>query len=52
MVEVNPQRIVSLRQPRGGEHFAPGSHCLVFTSDGKYISTRETCEEIHIILRR
>lgn len=46
LVEINPEKIVSLRAPRIVEHFARETRCLVFTSDGKFIAVRETCREV------
>lgn len=46
-IEVNPQEIVSLREPRAGEdHLAKGTRCLIYTSDGKFIAVVEDCPEI------
>jgi hypothetical protein len=45
-IEINPSEIVSLRAPRGSEHFAPGINCLVSTADGKYVGVVESCEAI------
>jgi hypothetical protein len=49
-IEVNPNEIVALREPRGTDHFARGTRCLVFTSDGKYLSVMETCEKVHELI--
>jgi hypothetical protein len=45
---VNPDQIVSIREPRGMEqgHFAKGTRCLLTTSDGKYLTVRESCAQI------
>lgn len=45
-VEINPQLIVSIRAPRAGDHFAEGTKCLIFTNDGKFISVRNSCDEV------
>lgn len=45
-IEINVHNISSLRVPRGTEHFARDTHCLVFMSDGKFIAIVETCAEI------
>lgn len=47
MIEVNRNEIVSLRAPRVSDHFAPGTRCLVFTTDGKYIAVTQTCESVN-----
>lgn len=46
VIEVNPAEIASIRQPRGSEHLARGTRCLIFTADGKFFSVRETCAEV------
>jgi hypothetical protein len=46
-VEVNPAEIVTLREVTKNEHFAPGTKCLIHTSDGKFVAVQETCEKVH-----
>ena len=45
---VNPDLVINIREPHGANsgHFPPGTRCMVFTSDGKYISTIESCDSI------
>lgn len=48
-VAVNPGEVVSLRGPRAEDtsgHFTEGAHCLINTSDGRYVTVRETCAEV------
>lgn len=45
-IQVNVDEIVSMRSPRGTDHFTAGTQCLVFTADGKYLSVKEPCKEI------
>lgn len=50
-VEINPQLIVAIRPPPSvGGHFAEGTKCLIFTNDGKFISVRNTCDEVRAAL--
>jgi hypothetical protein len=49
-VEINPDHVVSIRPPRGTDHFTKGVNCLVFTADGKYQTTVETCPQVQAIL--
>jgi hypothetical protein len=42
----NPQTIVTMRVPRAPHHFAPGTHCLISTNDGKLLAVHETCAAI------
>jgi hypothetical protein len=45
VIEINPAEIVSLREPRG-DHFDKDVHCLIHTSDGKFIAVLETCQAV------
>lgn len=50
VIELNPEQIVSMRTPRVVEHFAPGSHCLIHTSDSRIVLVQETCDVVrHMI---
>jgi hypothetical protein len=50
VIELNPRSIVSLRHPRVIEHFAPGTHCLINTTDGKIVVVQEACDTVrHMI---
>jgi len=43
---VNVHEISSLREPSEadiGRHFAAGTHCVVVTTNGKFLAVRETC---------
>lgn len=48
IIYLNPDQITNLRKPRGQDqqHFIKGTNCVVFTTDGKYISVYESCEQI------
>lgn len=46
VIEVNPDAIIELRAPRAAEHFAPSTRCLVFLSDGKFLSVVDSCTDI------
>jgi hypothetical protein len=48
-VVVSANEVVSMRGPRAedpGKHFTPGVHCLINTTDGKYVAVKETCVEV------
>lgn len=47
-IEINPAEVVAIREPRGQNetHFHKEVHCLIFTSDGKFVGVIETCEEV------
>ena len=48
VVEINPEEVVTLREPRGQEHghFHSNIKCLVFTADGKYLGVTESCATV------
>ena len=45
-IEINPEQVVTLRKPRGAEHFAVGIQCIVNTVDGKFILVKENCSTV------
>jgi hypothetical protein len=52
-VTINPSHVTSLQQAKPGEanrSFVEGVHCMVNLTDGKFISTRETCETIRRLM--
>jgi hypothetical protein len=44
-IYVNPKTVVSVRPPRGTDTVGPQLHCLLHTTDGKYIAVTETCDK-------
>lgn len=48
IVEVNPEHVVGLREPRASptEHFQKEIRCLIFTLDGKFTGVLEDCAEV------
>ena len=44
-IRINPRNITSLHSPAGQRNTAvtEGAHCLINTSDGKFVSVVETC---------
>jgi hypothetical protein len=48
VIWVNPDQVINIREPRGipQGHWAVGTRCLVLTSDGKFFTTAEPCQEI------
>jgi hypothetical protein len=47
-VELNVNEISSVREPRDteGQHFAKGTNCLVFMTNGKWFGTKEECDVV------
>ena len=47
LIEVNPTEIVVIRSPRKQSRLLPPeANCAIVTTDGKFISVLETCEEV------
>jgi hypothetical protein len=51
-VSVNPERIVAVTPAHDHGHFAKGVHCVVHTSDHKFLTVRETCAAVHAALKK
>lgn len=54
-VFVNPESITSMRPSRDGvvddkKYFAAGVHCMINTSDGKFITVVETCADVRKVV--
>jgi hypothetical protein len=46
-VTIELDEIVSMRESEGkNEHFVDKVHCMINTTDGKFISVIETCEQV------
>jgi hypothetical protein len=45
-VDVNPHKIISLRPPLYEGHVDNDVHCVVDTSNGKFIGVMETCAAV------
>ena len=45
-IEINPGAVTNIRPQRGTDHVSPGIHCLVFLSDGHWVSVTETCDQV------
>ena len=45
-IDINPRKIISLRDPRPQGHVAKDVRCLISTEDGKFIGVIETCDVV------
>ena len=47
-IEVNMGEISTIRDPKADEaaHYAAGTECVIVMTNGKFISTKETCKQI------
>jgi len=52
VMSVNPKQIVALRDARDAEQrIVHGKvRCIITTTDGKYISAAETCDEVRKLI--
>jgi uncharacterized protein YlzI (FlbEa/FlbD family) len=46
MVYVNPEQVISITIPGDNDLFANGVRCVLSLADGKFLSTRESCDEV------
>lgn len=49
-IALNPKTVVSLRLPRRGDHFPPGTMCWITTLDGKFVAVTDTCAAVRELL--
>ena len=45
-IYVNPLAVISVRAPRGAEHFGKRVKCLIHTADGEFIAVIEDCNAV------
>jgi hypothetical protein len=46
IIEINPEEVVSIRSPRSVDHMPKSVHCIVFTTDSKFIGVEERCPDV------
>jgi hypothetical protein len=52
-IDVNTSTITNMRSPEpGNRHFTPNVKCLINMSDGKFVTVKETCEEVRRVVAR
>lgn len=49
---INPHQITSMREPTGNDlrHFPTGTHCVIGTTDGKFVATQEDCDTVRNLI--
>jgi hypothetical protein len=52
VIDINPSQVVTVRPPRVSDHFGPGVHCLINTTDGKFVGVVQTCETVQKLLQQ
>jgi hypothetical protein len=47
LIEINPEEVVSVRAPGTiSGHLHPHTRCVIYTSDGKFISVKNECDDV------
>jgi len=50
-MDVNPMLITNMRNPEpNNPAFTPNVKCLINMSDGKFVTVRETCDEVRRLM--
>ena len=47
IIEIDPDSVASIRTPKDSGHISKNVHCVIFTTDGKFVSVIQTCDEVH-----
>jgi uncharacterized protein YlzI (FlbEa/FlbD family) len=45
-VDINPREITVMREKQQGQHLTAEAECAISLSDGKFVSVRETCDQV------
>ena len=53
-IEINPFMITSMRRgdKDGSQHFTEDAHCHISLADGKFVTVRETCNEVRDMVEK
>lgn len=46
VIVLNPGSVVAMWAPRVHDHVAHGTHCIIRTDDGHFITTSDKCERV------
>lgn len=51
---VNPAFITTIREPINSDlrHLAPGAHCVIVMTNGKFVPVAESCDEVRAAVSR
>jgi hypothetical protein len=47
---INPDEVVAIRSPTQQSLLKEGVKCAIFTTDGKFVSVIETCNEVNRLI--
>lgn len=50
VIQLAPDKVATIRTPRG--EVTKSAHCLIFTTDTKNISVKQTCDEVRRLLEQ
>ena len=52
-IDVNPKNITNMRSPEpGNKNFSDTVKCQINMADGKFVTVKETCEEVRKLIGR
>jgi hypothetical protein len=51
-IEVNPNQVTHLRRSDGGKNFSGSVTCMINLADGKFVTVRESCEEVRALIEK
>jgi hypothetical protein len=46
VVDLDPHKIITMREPAIEGHISNAIHCIINTDDGKFIGVTETCDDV------
>ena len=50
-IDINTALITNMRGPEAGhKNITPGVNCLINMSDGKFVTVKETCDEVRRVM--
>lgn len=50
IIQLAPDQVVELRTPQVKEHMAPGTKCVINTTDGKFTTVQEDCKTVQKLI--
>ena len=51
IVYVNPEQVISIAPPKDNDVFTEGVRCVISLADGKFVSARESCDDVRARMR-
>lgn len=52
-MDLNTQEITAMRNPEpSNKNFTPTARCMINLTDGKFVTVRETCDEVKRLMEK